>query len=501
MGSSPTGPSKIKYLALGVRYFYFTGVAESFQMGKFIDELDLPPGYEKVVAEHGNNLRDLVGVFGDGLVMLGSEAVTNPSTGETIEYSEYIYVNPFCLHDDPIKDSYWRDGAHLVERERRTAIKDLGFAGIKAGLLTGVALPLINNFNALDAAEMSVAGGVGGVVLLGAFSLRQRHRRRRDFKNFVETLSGQVSLHSDLKTRIGCNLFAPDSVVYDDAATGTLDNRQSSNNYFIGSVPIDQESRAKHFWQEANETLKKAGFEEWQSEKPSMAALVKHVLEGEQEKPYFNDAGMGDIVAAVHYFSVRREEQICEVQKINELLKIVEARQKNGVGIADINVDSNFQIKILASVGGAPQDLENAVVEVLEEIDKKHTEYFQNFVKELRHVIVYAKALYNEGVLLKTYKCYSEIQKLFWEELSMVLAENNIDPLYLDETSLEMVQFISQIPEMCATNEGALSDNLGDICELYRSFHKRFSVEISAMSPPEFFIGQVFIKRDRERPN
>ena len=120
MGSSPTGPSTMKYLALRVRYFYFTGVAESFQMEKYIEKLKLSPRYEKVVAEHGNNLRDLVGVFGDGLVMLGSEAVTNPSTGETIGSSEYIGISPFCSYGEyQIRASHLRYGAHLVEREKK----------------------------------------------------------------------------------------------------------------------------------------------------------------------------------------------------------------------------------------------------------------------------------------------------------------------------------------------------------------------------------------------
>lgn len=475
-------------------------------MKNYMKRPDLPPRYDKIVTRYGDGLGDFVGPFGGLFVTCGSHEVSNPSTNEIIGYSTYIDIShcsdlTFSPHPYSTKNLDPEDGVRLVEKERAMTVpQDLGFAALKTFFWMNAASLAADGFNVFDSVDRPVVGGIAAVTAigsLGTFIFKQRRKRTKEFKRFVKGLSRELS--DSKKTRIGCDLFAPDSVVYDDAATGTSDNRRSSNDYFIGSVPIDQEDRAKHFWQKANKILEEAGFEEWQSEKPSMVALVKNILEDVQKKPYFNDVGMGDIVESVHYFSLNREEKICEVQKIDELLKIVETRQKNGVGIADIDADNNYQIKILAAAGWGSQELDREVMEVLEIIDKKHTEDFQTFVEELRRIIVHMKALYNEDTLLKMYKCYSETQKFFWEELGRVLAENNIDPLYLDETSLEMVQFVSQIPEMCATNEGALSDNLEEICELYRSFHERFSVKFSSMSSPGSFIDRVVKKRDRDR--
>ena len=342
-----------------------------------------------------------------------------------------------------------------------------------------------------------MAGGVGGAVLLGAFSLRQRHKRRKDFKKFVEALSERVSFNS-LKNRIDCNLLAPDSVVYDDAATGTLDNRQSSNNYFIGSVPIDQESRAKHFWQKANEALEEAGFEEWQGEKPSMVALAKTILEDAQKKPYFNYYRMSDLIFSVYQLAGCRKNTIDTVQGIDELLKTIEARQENGVSITGITVNDELHEKILKAAKKNPKKMESAVLEAIKEVDDQYIDNFQGFIRGVRNIVIKAKTQYNEKTLLEVYNYTDESQKLFVRELSRALAEKNIDPLYLDGASLDAMKFIGDIPQMMPT-EADYPYHVSTMFEIYNTFYNKFSEVLPEMSDPGLFSSRFIEKIGRDR--
>ena len=427
-------------------------------MERYIDGLDVPPRYEGIVEEYRNgDLGNFVGSYCGHPVFSGSQEIIHPTSGEVVGYSNDVQVgrqksvsqmlySEFMYGGDIIFDELLAHGETLLEKERRrSAPLDMGWTGIKAAAASGAVGSLMGLFDLTTPTSVAVvtaASAIGG----GLSSAYCRHRDEKRFRRHLEWLS-KVLLDME-KTVFSVNLLAPDSFIDSDAQTGSADNRQASNVYLIGEVPVDQQQRFNSFWDQADEILEEYGFTEWQGYKNvGMPELIRRILEDVHNNCDLDDDHKGIIVSKIRYFGRSRSSAI------NDLT-----------------------------------DPDKPVTDQIKQTDRKYAEAFRDFIAGIREVCTEAKKESVQELLVSIYGGKSSLQGYFWGELSRALVANGIDPY--DKSVAEPAQFIVDILKMIPSGSEESSSE-DKVCKLYEGFYRLYSEKYPGMLPPDEFISKL----------
>ena len=427
-------------------------------MERYIDGLDVPPRYKEIVGEFRNgDLGNFVGSYCGHPVFSGSQEIIHPTSGEVVGYSNDVQVgrqksvsqmlySEFMYGGDIIFDELLAHGETLLEKERRrSAPLDMGWTGIKAAAASGAVGSLMGLFDLTTPTSVAVvtaASAIGG----GLSSAYCRHRDEKRFRRHLEWLS-KVLLDME-KTVFSVNLLAPDSFIDSDAQTGSADNRQASNVYLIGEVPVDQQQRFNSFWDQADEILEEYGFTEWQGYKNvGMPELIRRILEDVHNNCDLDDDHKGIIVSKIRYFGRSRSSAI------NDLT-----------------------------------DPDKPVTDQIKQTDRKYAEAFRDFIAGIREVCTEAKKESVQELLVSIYGGKSSLQGYFWGELSRALVANGIDPY--DKSVAEPAQFIVDILKMIPSGSEESSSE-DKVCKLYEGFYRLYSEKYPGMLPPDEFISKL----------
>ena len=91
-------------------------------------------------------------------------------------------------------------------------------------------------------------------------------------------------------------------------------------------------------------------------------------------------------------------------------------------------------------------DSRRTVTQQIRSLDRKYEEHFHKCIKRLREIVIDSRKRINQSKFTETYGGESRLQNLFWEELSEVLARNNVDPY--DESASQLARFILDLPKL-----------------------------------------------------
>lgn len=383
-------------------------------------------------------------------------------------YSEFMYMYGGDIAFGELLER--GDALLKKERRRRNAPLNMGWTGIKAAAASGAAGGLMGLFDLSTPTSVAVATAVSAIGG-GLSSVYCRHRGEKQFRRYLEWLS--KVLFDMEKTVFSVNLLAPDSLVDSDAQTGSADNRQASNVYFIGGVPVDQQQRFNSFWDQADEVLEEYGFTEWQEYRTvGMPELVRRILEDVHNNCDLDNDHKEIIVSKIRHFGHSRSSAIKGIEGIQEKLDGRNLRIKHGLekrGLTD------------------PDKLVTDQTEQIEQTDRKCIEAFREFIAGIREVCIDAKKESIQELLMRVYGGKSSLQGYFWGELSQALAINSIDPY--DEAVAEPAQFITDIPGMMPS--GGESPSKSVVYELYKAFYRNYSGRYDGMLPPDEFIDKL----------
>ena len=457
-------------------------------MERYIDGLDVPPRYEEIVGEFRNgDLGNFVGSYCGHPVFSESQKIIHPTSGEFVGYSNNIQIGRKCSMDPEPHDNMFgtvygsrnymtidkllRRGDELLEKGRRRSIPlDMGWTGIKAAVASGAVGSLMGLFDITTPTSVAIAtaaSAIGG----GLSSLYRRHRDRRLFEKYMRGVSCELSKME--KVDFSVNLLAPDSCIDEDAQTGSLDNRQSSNVYYIGEVPVDQQQRFDSFWDQADEILEEYGFTEWQRYRTvGMPELIRRILEDVHNNCDLDDDHKGIIVSKIRYFGRSRSSAIEDLEGIQEDSDTRNFRINHGLDDNDLT------------------DPDKLVTDTdkIKQTDQKYAEAFRDFIAGIREVFTEAKKESVQDLLVRIYGGKSSLQGYFWGELSRALAENSIDPY--DEAVAEPAQFIVDILKMIPSGSEE-SSSKDKVCKLYEGFYRLYSEKYPGMLPPDEFISKL----------
>ena len=232
---------------------------KTLDMTKYLDDLNVPPRYTKIVEKHSDDLKNFVGMRCGVPIFSGSQEVTNPTPKEPVEYAQYIQLgqNPVTIWSGM---SRYRVGVGSVltkiddllgQEYRRKLSIDMGLAGVRGATLAGAAGGALEWFN--FAPTVSLSGVAAGIATGGLSFAYNRQRRKKEFGAQIKGLSECFS--SMGRRAVRPNLLAPDSYVSGDMQTGLADSQGAGNIYFIGDMPVDQQQRADRFWHRADQIL------------------------------------------------------------------------------------------------------------------------------------------------------------------------------------------------------------------------------------------------------
>ena len=454
-------------------------------MERYIDGLDVPPRYEGIVEEYRNgDLGNFVGSYcGHPVFSVGHE-VLHPTTREVVGYSNNIQIGRKRSMDPEPHDNMFgtvygsrnymtidkllRRGDELLEKGRRRSIPlDMGWTGIKAAVASGAVGSLMGLFDITTPTSVAIAtaaSAIGG----GLSSLYRRHRYRRLFEKYMRGVSCELSKME--KVDFSVNLLAPDSLIDSDAQTGSVDNRQARNVYFIGGVPVDQQQRFNSFWDQADEVLEEYGFAEWQEYRTvGMPELIRRILEDVHNNCDLDSDHKERIIFKVRCFGDCRSGAIKNIKNLPKKLKSSELCQKYGIDEGDIT------------------DPDELVTDQIKQTDRKYAEAFRDFIAGIREVFTEAKKESVQELLVSIYGGKNSLQGYFWGELSQALAINSIDPY--DEAVAEPAQFITDIPGMMPS--GGESPSKGTVRKLYEAFYESYSEKYPGMLSPDEFISKL----------
>ena len=449
-------------------------------MERYIDGMDVSPRYEEIVGEFRNgDLGNFVGSYCGYPVFSESQEVINPTTGEVVGYSSDIQVgckrcvnqilySEFMYGGDITFDELLTHGETLLEKERRrSAPLDMGWTGIKAAAFSGVVGGLLEWFD--FSSTVSVTGATAAAAIGGLSSAYCRHRDEKRFRRHLEWLS--KVLFDMEKTVFSVNPLAPDSFIDSDAQTGSADNKQASNAYLIGEVPVDQQQRFNSFWDQADKILEEYGFTEWQGYKTAgMPDLIRRILEDVHNNCDLDDNHKGIIVSKIRYFGRSRSSAIEGVEEIQKNLYTRNFRINHGLDDNDLT------------------DSDKLVISEIEQADQKYAEAFRDFIAGIKEVCAEDKKESVQELLVRIYKGKSSLQGYFWGELSRALAENSIDPY--DEAVADPAQFIVDILKMIPSGSEE-SSSKDKVCKLYEDFYRLYSEKYPGMSSPNEFISKI----------
>ena len=126
--------------------------------------------------------------------------------------------------------------------------------------------------------------------------------------------------------------------------------------------------------------------------------------------------------------------------------------------------------------GSLPGDNpQNRLTQQIGSIDRQYREDFYRFITNLREAVILSKRRAIQDRLMKTHGGKSNLQKIFWGELSEILARNNIDTY--DESVSRLVRFILDLPTNVSEEDMCHPYTTGSLNRLYKSFRKTCSQE------------------------
>lgn len=356
-------------------------------MGRYIDGLDVPPRYEGIVEEYRNgDLGNFVGSYCGHPVFSGSQEIIHPTSGEVVGYSNDVqvgrqkYVSQMLYSEfmymyggDIAFGELLERGDALLEKERRrrNAPLDMGWTGIKAAAASSAAGSLMGLLDLSTPTSVAVATAVSAIGG-GLSSVYCRHRGEKQFRRYLEWLS--KVLFDMEKTVFSVNLLAPDSLVDSDMQTGSADNRQASNVYFIGGVSVDQQQRFNSFWDQADEVLEEYGFTEWQGYRTvGIPELVRRILEDVHNNCDLDNDHKEIIVSKIRHFGHSRSSAIKGVEEIQEDSDTRNLCINHGLEENDLT------------------DPDELVTDQIKQTDRKYAEAFRDFIAGIREVFTEAK--------------------------------------------------------------------------------------------------------------
>ena len=444
---------------------------KTLDMTKYLDDLNVPPRYTKIVEKHSDDLKNFVGMRCGVPIFSGAQEVTNPTTKEPVGYAQYIQLgqNPvivergLCRYRVGIGNVLTNIDDLPEQEHRRKMSTDVGLAGVRGAALAGAAGGALEWFN--FAPTVSLSGVAAGIATGGLSLAYNRRRRKKEFKSQIEGLS---ECFSNMGRRVvRPNLLAPDSYVDGDMQTGSMDDKKASNIYFIGDMPVDQQQRADRFWQRADQILKEYGFAKWQGyQSAGLPALIERILDDFDGNDDFSYDEKRSVAYNVSIFMARRNFTIRTMRRMQD-----EADSQNLLQQYDIKPSKHSLLDkkkalvtsaqaLLSKVIGHEDDelrrdassmlpsgdSRRTVTQQIRSLDRKYEEHFRKCIKRLREIVIDSRKRINQSELTKTYGGESRLQKIFWGELSEILARNDIDPY--DESVSQPVRFILDLPKI-----------------------------------------------------
>lgn len=444
---------------------------KTLDMTKYLDGLDVPPRYTGIVEKHSDDLNNFVGMRCGVPIFSGAQEVTNPTTKEPVGYAQYIQLgqNPvivergLCRYRVGIGNVLTNIDDLLEQEHRRKMSTDVGLAGVRGAALAGAAGGALEWFN--FAPTVSLSGVAAGIATGGLSLAYNRRRRKKEFKSQIEGLS---ECFSNMGRRaVRPNLLAPDSYVDDDMQTGSMDDKKASNIYFIGDMPVDQQQRADRFWQRADQILKEYGFAKWQGcQSAGLPALIERILDdfdGNGDFSYDEKRSAGDSIKSFTYWRDTAIEAMKCLQDEAESQRLLQQYDSKGSKRQPVDRKGTLVASgwaLLSKVIGHEDDelrrnassmlpsgdSRRTVTQQIRSLDRKYEEHFRKCIKRLREIVIDSRKRINQSELTKTYGGESRLQKIFWGELSEILARNDIDPY--DESASQSVRFILDLPKI-----------------------------------------------------
>lgn len=291
------------------------------------------------------------------------------------------------------------------------------------------------------------------------------------------------------------NLLAPDSYVDDDMQTGSMDDKKASNIYFIGDMPVDQQQRADRFWQRADQILKEYGFAKWQGyQSAGLPALIERILDDFDGNDNFNYDKKTSAGYYISIFVARRDFTIRTMKRMQD-----EADSQNLLQQYDIKPSKHSLLdkkkalvtsaqallsKVIGHEGNGLQEgasnalsrgnSQKTVAQQINNVDCEYEKDFRRCIKRLREIVIDSRKRINQSELTKTYGGESRLQKIFWGELSEILARNDIDPY--DESASQSVRFILDLPKIVpgiGRDQLPSADRLNELRETFQRICSR----------------------------
>lgn len=431
-------------------------------------------------------------------VFSGTQGVTNPTTKGLVGYGQYIQLGQ-CLVSMGSGRLCRRVGIQneltgideFLKRERERKVIDMGRAGVGGTVLAGAAGGALEWLNADP--TISLSGVVAGIAV-GGLSFAYNLRRRK--KEFEARIKGLANCFSDMPKKVVTpNLLAPDSYIDDDMRIDLTDDEGMGNIYFIGDTPVDQQKRAGHFWRYADEVLAKRGFSVWQGyASMGMSALLQQILDDVDSDDTF-DYGEKILVGdAVKSFMDWRENAISSMQRLKEKAELKERQQYDDTNHSEQSAPDKKNAVVMSAravlsrvlghkgdtaqefTGSLPGDnSQNRLTQQIGDIDRQYREDFYRFITNLREAVILSRRRAIQDSLMTTYGGESNLQKIFWGELSEILARNNIDTY--DESVSRLARFILDLSKMVSEGDTYNLSATDRLNKLYKSFRKICSQE------------------------
>lgn len=397
--------------------------------------------------------------------------------------------------------SFWSENAN--ERLSTWAVLALGGA-VLAGAAGG-ALEWLNTDP-----TVSLSGVVAGIAVGGLSFAYNRRRRKKEFEARVK---GLANCFSDMPKKVVTpNLLAPDSYIDNDMRIGLTDDEGMGNVYYIGDTPVDQQKRAGHFWRYADEVLAKHGFSAWQGyASMGMPALLQQILDDIDGDDTFDYGEKNLVVNAVKSFMDWRNGAVSSMQRLQEEAELKKRQQYDDTNHSEQSTPDKKNAVVMSAravlskvlghkddtaqefTGSLPGDNpQNRLTQQIGSIDRQYREDFYRFITNLREAVILSKRRAIQDRLMKTHGGKSNLQKIFWGELSEILARNNIDTY--DESVSRLAQFILDLSKNRKVSEEDMCRPYatGSLNRLYKSFRRICSqeytdIETSTTSLHKFF--------------
>lgn len=236
--------------------------------------------------------------------------------------------------------------------------------------------------------------------------------------------------------------------------------------------------------------MKEYGLGKWQGyQSTGLPALIERILDDFDGNDDFSYDEKRSVAYNVSIFMARRDFTIRTMKRMQD-----EADSQNLLQQYDIKPSkhslldkkkalvTSAQALLSKVIGhesnglqeGAPDarsrsDSRKTVAQQIKNVDCEYEKDFRRCIKRLREIVIDSRKRINQSELTKTYGGESRLQNFFWEELSEVLARNNIDPY--DESASQLARFILDLPKIVpgiGRDQLPSTDRLNELREIFQ---------------------------------